>query len=198
MVFTVTATNNSTYDATHIGIEDVLPSGYTLVSHASDSGAYNEAIGTWEIESIAIGETATLDMTVTVTENEEYTNVAQLIYIDQIDTNMANDRAEATPEITKEKCLTVFNEFSPNNDGANDVFFIECIEKYPNSFLRIYNRWGNEVFAAKGYDNTWDGTSLNRATIGRSEKLPVGTYYYTLEPGDGNSPAKSGWLYISR
>jgi uncharacterized repeat protein (TIGR01451 family)/gliding motility-associated-like protein len=197
IVFTVTATNNSTYDATNIGVEDVLPSGYTLVSHTADLGAYNETIATWEIASIAISETATLEMTVTVTETEDYTNIAELVYVDQIDPNIANDRAEATPEVTQAECLTVFNEFSPNDDGANDFFFIECIEKYPNSLLQIYNRWGNEVFAAKGYDNSWDGTSV-RSTIGASDKLPVGTYYYTLEPGDGNAPAKSGWLYISR
>lgn len=94
--------------------------------------------------------------------------------------------------------LTVFNEFSPNDDGANDLFFIECIEKYPISLLKIYNRWDNEVFAAKGYENRWDGISVNRATIGTSDTLPVGTYYYTLAPGDGNAPAKSGWSYISR
>ena len=198
LVFTVTATNNSTFEATNIGIEDILPRGYILVSHAETLGAYDEAIGIWEIPSIAIGETATLEMTVTVTEMEDYTNIAELIYVDQIDPNIANDRAESTPEITQAECLTVFNEFSPNDDGANDVFFIECIEQYPNSLLQIYNRWGNEVFSAKGYDNSWDGTSVNRSTIGASNKLPVGTYYYTLAPGDGNAPARSGWLYISR
>ncbi len=198
IVFTVTATNNGIYAATNIGIEDALPRGYTLISHNAIVGAYNEAIATWEIPAIAISETATLEMTVTVTKTEDYTNIAELIYVDQIDPNIKNDRAEATPEITQSECLTVFNEFSPNDDGANDFFFIECIEQYPNSLLQIYNRWGNEMFATKGYDNSWDGTSVNRSTIGASEKLPVGTYYYTLAPGDGNAQAKSGWLYISR
>jgi len=198
IVFTVTASNNSGYDATRIGIEDVLPSGYTLDSHTADLGAYNETIATWEIPSLSIGDTATLEMTVTVLETEDYTNIAELIYLDQIDPNIANDRAEATPEVTQSECLTVFNEFSPNDDGANDVFFIECIEQYPNSLLRIYNRWGNEVFVAQGYDNSWGGTSTSKSTLGTSDKLPIGTYYYTLEPGNGNAPAKSGWLYISR
>ena len=34
--------------------------------------------------------------------------------------------------------------------------------------------------------------------INTREKLPVGTYYYTLDPGDGQTPPKSGWLYITR
>jgi len=198
IVFTVSASNNSSYDATNIGIEDVLPSGYQLVSSEANLGTYNEAIGTWEIPVIAIGETATLQMTVTVTDIEDYTNIAQLIYVDQIDPNLDNDRAEVTPEVTQEQCLTVFNEFSPNNDGANDSFFIECIEQYPNNMLQVFNRWGNKVFEMKNYDNSWDGTSMNRATISESEKLPVGTYYYILSLGDNTSTPKSGWLYISR
>mgnify|MGYP000394657623 CR=1 FL=1 len=198
IVFTVTATNNSTYEATNIGIEDVLPEGYILVSTSSDAGTYSETTGTWEIPSIAIGGIATLEMTVTVTDIEDYTNVAELIYVDQIDLNLDNDRAEVTPEITQSECLTVFNEFSPNGDGANEVFFIECIEDYPNNNLQVFNRWGNKVFEMNNYNNTWDGTSSGRVTIGQSEKLPVGTYYYLLTLGEDNNEPKSGWLYISR
>ncbi len=198
IVFTVTATNNSTYEATNIGIEDVLPEGYILVTTSADAGTYNESTGTWEIPSINIGETAALEMTVTVTDIEDYTNVAELIYVDQIDLNIDNDRAEVTPEITQSECLTVFNEFSPNNDGANDVFFIECIEQYPNNIVQVFNRWGIKVFEMKNYDNSWEGTSTGRATTGGSKKLPVGTYYYTLQLGDSQAAPKSGWLYISR
>lgn len=57
---------------------------------------YNETIATWEIASIANSETATLEMTVTVKQTEDYTNIAELFYVDQIDSNIANDRAEVT------------------------------------------------------------------------------------------------------
>jgi len=196
--FTVMATNNSVYEATNIGIEDVLPAGFVLVSQTTDLGAYNEAISTWEIPALAPGATAQLTMIVTVTETADYTNIAELSYLDQIDDNVANDRDEVTITVTQEECLTVFNEFSPNNDGANDTFFIECIDQYPNNTLQVFNRWGIKVFEMRNYDNTWDGTSTGRATINESEKLPVGTYYYTLEPGDGTTSPKAGWLYISR
>lgn len=196
--FSVIATNNSLYEATNIGIEDVLPAGFALVSQTADLGAYNEAISTWEIPSLLPGASASLEMTVTVTETEAYTNIAQLIYLDQIDDNISNDSDQVTIIVTQEECLTVFNEFSPNSDGANDTFFIECIEQYPNNTLQVFNRWGTKVFEAQNYDNSWDGTSTGRATINASEKLPVGTYYYTLEPGDGSTPPKAGWLYINR
>ncbi|WP_299797789.1 gliding motility-associated C-terminal domain-containing protein [uncultured Maribacter sp.] len=197
VVFTVTVINNSTYAATNIGVEDVLPSGYAFVSAAATDGDYSETTATWDIPSIAIGATASLEMTVNVTDVNDYTNVAELIYVDQVDLNMDNDRAEATPVVTQAQCFTVFNKFTPNNDGLNDVFFIECIENYPNNNVKVFNRWGNQVFEMDNYDNSWDGTSMGRATISAPEKLPVGTYFYLIDFGDGSEP-KTGWLYITR
>ncbi|TMM58964.1 DUF11 domain-containing protein [Maribacter algarum] len=198
LLFRIEATNGSLYDATNIGIEDVLPDGFEFISTNTDNGSYDQAIGLWEIPLISAGSSSSLEMSVMVTEIENYTNIAELSYLDQIDDNIANDRDEVTISVTQEECLTVFNEFSPNNDGANDTFFIECIEDYPNNTLQVFNRWGTKVFEMNNYDNSWDGTSQGRATINESEKLPVGTYYYTLEPGDGITPPKAGWLYISR
>ncbi len=91
--------------------------------------------------------------------------------------------------------LEVFNLFSPNDDGANDTFVIRGIESF-NNILKIYNRWGNIVFEAKNYQNDWDGTSNAGRVIKRNQKLPVGTYYYTLELTDSNR-SSTGWLYIN-
>ncbi|MCM2302634.1 MAG: gliding motility-associated C-terminal domain-containing protein, partial [Flavobacteriaceae bacterium] len=94
-------------------------------------------------------------------------------------------------------CLTIFNEFSPNDDGVNDYFSIKCVELYPNNKLEVYNRWGNKVYEKQGYNNNWDGTANTGNVVRRNEKLPVGTYYYVFNLGDG-TPAFSGWLYIQR
>ena len=103
------------------------------------------------------------------------------------------------PTVTELGCLTVFNEFSPNGDGIGDTLVISCIDNYPNNKLEVYNRWGNIVYTKRGYSSTdeWDGTSNGRATVNADEKLPVGTYYYVLDFGDGSKP-KVGWLYINR
>ena len=71
--------------------------------------------------------------------------------------------------------IVIFNAVSPNDDGINDVFYISKIENYPNSNLKIYNRWGNLVYETIGYDNSWKGTFNNK------KELPDGTYYYILE-----------------
>ncbi len=111
---------------------------------------------------------------------------------DDFDGNTVDD-----PTITELGCLLIFNEFSPNGDGINDKLVINCIGNYPNNKIEVYNRWGNKVYEKKGYDNDWEGTSNGRETINKSKKLPVGTYYYILNLGDGSKP-KVGWLYINR
>ncbi len=94
---------------------------------------------------------------------------------------------------TDAECKFLFNQFSPNGDGINDYLVIElsnCTESYPNINLEIFDRYGNQVYKAKGYDNTWDGTNKNG-------DLPKGTYYYILDFGDA-SPIAKGWIQIIR
>ena len=89
--------------------------------------------------------------------------------------------------------LVIFSGFSPNGDGVNDEFRIIGIEEYPDNRLIIFNRWGNEVFDARGYDN-----SPARAFTGRwnGKELPNGTYFYVLDLGNGSS--ESGYLQLLR
>lgn len=92
---------------------------------------------------------------------------------------------------------------TPNGDGLNDVFVISGIQNYPRNTVRIYNRWGVEVYGTEGYgqnDNFFRGISEGRSTINGDEKLPVGTYYYVLEYVDDNEATQklAGPLYINR
>lgn len=80
-------------------------------------------------------------------------------------------------EVTSEACETIVpNVFTPNNDGENDRFVIDGIEGYPGSSLRVFNRWGSEVFFDSNYDSTWDADGLSD-----------GTYYYLFDRSDGMS-----------
>jgi gliding motility-associated-like protein len=86
--------------------------------------------------------------------------------------------------------------FSPNDDLINDVFFIRGINKYPNNSIEIFNRWGNLVFESAPYLNQWDGTTKLGLNVG-SDELPVGTYFYLLDLGNGNKTIK-GTIYLNR
>lgn len=86
--------------------------------------------------------------------------------------------------------------FSPNGDGTNDLFVIRGILNFPGNTFMIYNRWGNKVFEANPYTNTWDGKSDGGLSVG-GDQLPVGTYFYVLDLGDG-TPVYKGTIYLNR
>ncbi len=73
--------------------------------------------------------------------------------------------------------VTVPNGFTPNGDGTNDVWELAGLDAYPDADVHIYNRWGSEIFASKGYRIPFDGSYQNR-------RLPPATYYYVIRPND--------------
>ncbi len=103
----------------------------------------------------------------------------------------ACDEDGEKPGISKE--TDIFNVI----DAENPTFFIKGIEEYPNNTLSVYNRWGVLVYATSGYNNTWTGISMRGHTISRGEQLPTGTYFYSLDLGDGTKLIV-GWLYINQ
>ena len=84
------------------------------------------------------------------------------------------------------KDIIVPNAFSPNGDGINDFLVFKYLEVYPNSYLAIYNRWGNKLFESDNYQNNWDGA-----------EHPSGTYYFVLQPGSSEEVFK-GYLFLNR
>ncbi|RBQ09083.1 PKD domain-containing protein [Pedobacter miscanthi] len=70
------------------------------------------------------------------------------------------------------------NTFSPNGDSVNDTWVVKYLDSYPNATVDIFNRNGLKVFSSKGYKVPFDGTYQN-------EPLPVGVYYYIINPQNG-------------
>ncbi len=90
--------------------------------------------------------------------------------------------------------VNVSEAITPNGDGINDTWMIYNIENYPNCTVRVFNRWGSEVFFARGYQNDWNGAYKNN-----SQPLPdSGSYYYQLDLNGDGSTMKDGWIYITR
>ena len=94
-------------------------------------------------------------------------------------------------------CLTIKipDAFSPNGDGTNDFFVIPNIANYPKNSLKVFNRWGAQIYEAAPYQNMWDGRSHHPTSLG--EELPVSTYYYILDLGTGEE-AFTGFVYLKR
>jgi gliding motility-associated-like protein len=84
---------------------------------------------------------------------------------------------------------------TPNGDMVNDTWNIQNIEYVTNN-VKVFNRYGVEVFEAKNYTNrTWGGNSNK----GGSGLLPAGSYYYVINyvTVNGDSKSVNGWLYIN-
>lgn len=134
----------------------------------------------------------------------------------EIDDNVFNDQNPSYKFNTKgsyEVCLTVSNTqscsdsvcktveveeevvegpvpniFSPNDDGKNDVFRVEGMDK--GTGLSIYNRWGQMIFNTDLPEHGWDG----RTSAGA--KSPDGTYLFILEKANGEK--ETGTLTLIR
>jgi len=72
------------------------------------------------------------------------------------------------------------NAFSPNGDGINDTWKIQYLDSYPGATIEIFNRYGQKVFNSIGYNSEWDGNF-------NGSPLPIGTYYYIINPKNGRA-----------
>jgi gliding motility-associated-like protein len=62
------------------------------------------------------------------------------------------------------------NIITPNGDGVNDFFEVENLEYLQSCKLKVFNRWGQEVYSNDEYDNLWNG-----------EDLADGVYFYQVD-----------------
>ena len=88
--------------------------------------------------------------------------------------------------------LFIPDAFSPlNNDGRNDLWLIEGLDRYNRVSIQIFNRWGGLVYEADPFDGQWDGSN----TVGRTEAgmLPEGVYFYQISL---NETLRTGYIYL--
>ncbi len=76
------------------------------------------------------------------------------------------------------------NIITPNHDHLNETFAPQ-VGGCPGR-LRVFSRWGQQVFESAEYHNDWDGAGL-----------PAGLYYFVLGGNDGTTRVK-GWVEIVR
>lgn len=71
--------------------------------------------------------------------------------------------------------VSASNIITPNGDGHNDVLFFFGLDRFPNSSLEVFNRWGLLMYESDNYQNNWSPSGVSE-----------GTYFYILTPDVSN------------
>lgn len=82
-------------------------------------------------------------------------------------------------------------------DGKNDFFTITGVENCGFTVeLQIFNRWGAMIYESHNYQNDWNGAA-SKASIGNSNFVPTGTYYYVINLKNSGLKPFAGPIYVA-
>ncbi len=161
VIFTVTVNNDGPDVATNVTVNDLIPAGYDIVSSTVSQGGYNATTGIWGVGSLDNAGSATLSVTATVTSSSAYNNTAEIIGLDQLDENAANDVAsqtitlqQADLSITKvvDNATANVGEFINfsvvvTNNGPDLATGVRALDQLPSGYTLINaNTNGNGVY----------------------------------------------------
>ena len=118
----------------------------------------------------------------------------QLIAIHE---NGCSDTTQNTITVGVANDFFIPNIFTPNGDGANDVFLPEGIEGILGQYtLDVYDRWGSFVFQSSEQSLGWDGTQYGSA----NKTAQDGVYIYVIRfiTEEGNEKIVKGSVTLIR
>ncbi|MNZ70709.1 hypothetical protein D3C78_890560 [compost metagenome] len=190
--YEITVTSKGPAKATNVKVTDklmVLLGKPEMISSDIGNVNYSDAGHSleWIIGTMDANTKAILTFKAPIVKAGKLTNSAT-VSSDIKDDNTGNNTGSTPVDVVGDKTVIIPNAFTPNADGKNDSFVIVGIEQYPGSTLRIFNRWGNEVFYSDNYNHEWSGTGLSE-----------GTYFYilTINKPEGKTVQK-GWVLLKR
>jgi len=80
------------------------------------------------------------------------------------------------------------NIFTPNGDRINDTWVISGMGDDPTTIIKVYTRYGTQIYQSKGQYTPWNGQY-------QGKPLPQGVYYYVITVKNGKQ-SFSGSLTI--
>src|SRR5690606_7924094 len=77
--------------------------------------------------------------------------------------------------------VIISTTITPNGDTFNESFEVDGFDEECQFRIevQIFNRWGAKIYENPNYQNDWNGYA-SKASIGNSDKVPTGTYYYII------------------
>jgi gliding motility-associated-like protein len=92
----------------------------------------------------------------------------------------ADGCVDSTSKIVKYKeviQIYIPNVFTPNYDGTNDFFELFAKGRIDEFSIKIFDRWGGQIFYTDNIENSWDGKNKT------GKEVQVGVYTYLIEYG---------------
>jgi len=174
--YLIRVTNKGVNSATQVKVSDVLPPeiGFEEFIYSAGRARYDPITKTvtWELDQLDSGKTEQIKIKVKALTPGQVKNIATVSAF-EIDPDQANNTALNEKTIAD---IMIPNVFTPNGDNKNETFRIPGLEKYTENEITIINRWGNTVYAKKGYKGDWTGDGLSE-----------GTYFYLLKVKAGSN-----------
>ena len=171
------------------GEDQTISYDTVAIINATANGGSGDYRYEWEPESLFQNDTSMQTQTLPLKNNSLFI----VTVTDKVTGCIASDSIKiyVGPGEGLEGCIVIHNVITPNGDGLNDTWIIDCIENFPDNTVQIFNRWGEMVNNYYHYDNrtqVWDGTNY------KGELLPAGTYYYVLKIK--NVKTQTGWVLL--
>ncbi|WP_181311042.1 DUF7507 domain-containing protein [Nocardioides campestrisoli] len=142
VTFRVTVTNEGPRPGTGITLSDPLPPGLDYrPGDSGGTGTYSPETDTWDVGSLAVGDSASFDFVLDTTVPGTFTNVASLATVSPVDVNSANNSASAGVEVRAPVAdLAVVKGVSPQEAvvGETVTYSVTVLNRGPDPVAGIY------------------------------------------------------------
>lgn len=142
-----------------LGPDVLIPFGHNHQLFANGNGTY-----TWTPDSFLTCTDCPNPVVVQPTHSMTYTLIV---------TDANGCQFSDSINIFVEGTLYVPNTFTPNRDNINTIFRAYGVD-IATFTMRIFNRWGEEIFVTEVLTNGWDGTY-------RGSPCPLGVYVWKID-----------------
>jgi gliding motility-associated-like protein len=146
--------------------EDITAAKNTKVLFSgSVSGAFTSII--WN-PSEGLSDVTILNPICDVKENRTYN-----LYAEDSNGCYSVDEINVIATTTEQLDVRIPNTFTPNNDNVNDNFNVSNPSDYAGMSLKVFDRWGRQIYTNLN-GNGWDGKISG-------DNAPIGAYFYEIK-----------------